>query len=81
MEGCQALLDGVVVACVYQSIPLLWRGVKLCLTGWYSPSMEGCQALLDGVVASCVYQSIPLLRRGIDQCRDDAFDGAGRLSL
>ena len=33
VEGCQAPLDGVVVAGLHQSIPLLWRGVKFRLTG------------------------------------------------
>ena len=32
--------------------PLLWRGVKLRLTGWCSSLVEGCQASLDGVVLS-----------------------------
>ena len=67
VEGWQAKPDGVVVSCLHQSIPLLWRGVKLCLTGWWpricisivlvnSPPAEGCQAPLDGVVAPYLYK-------------------------
>ena len=28
------LSDGVVAACLHQSIPLLWRGGRRSLTGW-----------------------------------------------
>ena len=34
MEGWQAKPDGVVVSCLHQSIPLLWRGGRRSLTGW-----------------------------------------------
>ena len=75
VEGCQAPLDGVVVACLHQSIPLLWRGVRLRLTGWCttacapipqtvganSPPMEGCQAPLDGVVYNRLRPQFPKL--------------------
>ena len=73
VEGCQAPLDGVVVWVLYQLIPLLWRGVKLCLTGWLcgfcisnSPPVEGWQAKLDGVVVWVLHQQF--LWRGVKLC-------------
>ena len=36
LEGCQAPLDGMVVWVLYQLIPLLWRGGRRSLTGWFT---------------------------------------------
>ena len=65
VEGCQAPLDGVVSSYLHKAIPLLRRGVKLRLTGWYSPPVEGCQAPPDGVVVWVLHQLIPLPWRGV----------------
>ena len=67
LEGWQAKPDGVVAKVLYQSIPLLWRGGRRSLTGWWhrvctnivpdhSSPVEGWQAQPDGVVASCLHQ-------------------------
>ena len=73
------LSDGVVVAVLYQSIPLLWRGGRPKHFAMHAFSnhvvvlhnvtpidlLAQSVVLSDGVVAAVLHQSIPLLWRGV----------------
>ena len=73
-----ALSDGVVVACLHQTIPLLWRGgrhkhfvmhafnnhVKVLHDVAPIDLLAQSAALSDGVVVACLHNAIPLLWRG-----------------
>ena len=72
------LSDGVVVACLHQLIPLLWRGgglmhfvmhafsnhVKVLHNVTPLDLLAQVAVLSDGVVVACLHQLIPLLWRG-----------------
>ena len=76
VEGCQALLDGVVVgvSALSNSPPVEgWQAlldgvVVACLHLAIPLPVEGWQALLDGVVVACLHLAIPLQWRGGKLC-------------